>query len=410
MPASLLTPLLADDLPLDARSRALVVELFEAEARLMSALPSDDPLDAKRRRRVDLTRPEILAQPQAIRATLAGARDATVDAAGALARAGIRRIVMTGCGDSLAVMIAARLFFEQLLGVPCEPVQALDVAYYGYRTIDAATLLVTLSSSGTTTRTVEALLVARALGARTLALSNTAGSALMVESEHGLMVRAERKGWPTQASTAALALLLQFGLDLARALGRKPALVDSWQQALDDVPRQIEVVLAGQEAVVEEIAEREADRLFYLYAGGGPSYAAALFGAAKVKECTPDHALAIPLEEYHHYNSQKAGDPLFLVAPDGPSVPRARDTAFEGRRWGGRIYGIVTEGPGDVGRALRCGASSAGDTGKPFPAGLQRPASALRLSRGHGQVPLCGNGQPDRLDAAAPGLPRQLHA
>ena len=132
MSASLLTPLLADDSPLDARSRALVVELFEAEARLMSALPSDDPLDAKRRRRVDLTRPEILAQPQAIRATLAGARDATVDAAGVLARAGIRRIVMTGCGDSLAVMIAARLFFEQLLGVPCEPVQALDVAYYGY--------------------------------------------------------------------------------------------------------------------------------------------------------------------------------------------------------------------------------------------------------------------------------------
>ena len=39
MPASLLTPLLADDSPLDVRSRALVVELFEAEARLMSALP-----------------------------------------------------------------------------------------------------------------------------------------------------------------------------------------------------------------------------------------------------------------------------------------------------------------------------------------------------------------------------------
>ena len=265
----------------------------------MSALPSDDPLDAKRRRRVDLTRPEILAQPQAIRATLAGARDATVEAAGALARAGIRRIVMTGCGNSLAVMIAARLFFEQLLGMSCEPVQALDVAYYGYRTIDATTLLVTLSSSGMTTRTVEALLVARALGARTLALSNTAGSPLMAEAEHSLMIRAERKGWPTQASAAALALLLQFGLNLARALGRKPALVDAWQQALDGAPEQIETVLAGQEAATAEIAEREAERPFYLYAGGGPSYAAALFGAAKVKECTPDHALAIPLEEYH---------------------------------------------------------------------------------------------------------------
>ena len=143
----------------------------------------------------------------------------------------------------------------------------------------------------------------------------------MVESEHSLTIRAERKGWPTQATIAALALLLQFGLDLARALGRKPALVDAWQQALDGAPEQIETVLAAQAAAIAEIAEREAERPFYLYAGGGPSYAAALFGAAKVKECTPDHGLAIPLEEYHHYNSQKAGDPLFLVAPDGPSVP-----------------------------------------------------------------------------------------
>ena len=75
MPASLLTPLLADDSPLDARSRALVVELFEAEARLMSALPSDDPLDAKRRRRVDLRRGrKSSAQPQQSGPRCAGAR------------------------------------------------------------------------------------------------------------------------------------------------------------------------------------------------------------------------------------------------------------------------------------------------------------------------------------------------
>ena len=50
----------------------------------------------------------------------------------------------------------------------------------------------------------------------------------------------------------------------------------------------------------------------------------------------------MPLEEFHHYNSQKAGDPLFLIAPEGPSVPRARDTAHEGRRWGGQVYSLVT--------------------------------------------------------------------
>jgi glucosamine--fructose-6-phosphate aminotransferase (isomerizing) len=68
-----------------------------------------------------------------------------------------------------------------------------------------------------------------------------------------------------------------------------------------------------------------------------------MFGAAKVKECSPDHGIAIPLEEYHHYNSQKAGDPLFLIAPQGLGVPRALDTLHEGKRWGGQVYSIVSE-------------------------------------------------------------------
>src|SRR5262249_33854526 len=101
-------------------------------------------------------------------------------------------------------------------------------------------------------------------------------------------------------------------------------------------------VIDDDEGAMAAIAEREAARTFYLYAGGGPSFAAAMFGSAKVKECSPDYGMAIPLEEFHHYNSLKAGDPLFIIAPEGPSVPRARDTALEGRRWGGRIYSLVT--------------------------------------------------------------------
>ena len=338
-----LTPLLAPESPLDDHARALVADLFQREARLMDALPTDDPLDEKRRRRVELTRVEILAQPAVLRDTLAKERPHVTRAAAALAASGLRRVVMTGCGDSLAVMIAARQLFECVLGLPCEPVQALDFAYYTNHSIGPETLLITLSSSGVTTRTVEAALIARARGARTLALSNTPGSALMVESDHGLLVRAERKGWPTQASTAALALLLQFGLDLGTALGHAPDLIAELQAALDAVPDQIAAVIASQEDTIAALAREDASRKIFLFAGGGPSYACALFGTAKVKECSPDHAIAIPLEEFHHYISQKPGDPLFIIAPRGPSIARARDTAFEGKRWGGRVYGIVTE-------------------------------------------------------------------
>ncbi|MBB3148562.1 glucosamine--fructose-6-phosphate aminotransferase (isomerizing) [Phyllobacterium trifolii] len=342
MSQSYVTPLLHPDSPLDAKARALVEALFEKEARLMDALPTDDPLDEKRRRRVELTRVEILGQADAIRETIRKARDETIETARHFAGLGIRRIVMTGCGDSLAVMFGVRDIFEMLLGIPVEPIQALDYAYYASRTTDPDTLVITLSSSGMTTRTVEAMLIARALGAKTLALSNTPGSALMTESDRGLMIRAERKGWPTQASTAALALLAQFALDWARAASPSDPRIDSLQAALDAVPDQLDEVTARVEAQIEAIAEREAERDFYLYAAGGPAFATAMFGAAKMKECSPDQGIAIPLEEFHHYNSLKEGDPLFLIAPDGPSVFRARDTAFEGKRWKGRIYSIVT--------------------------------------------------------------------
>ncbi len=83
----------------------------------------------------------------------------------------------------------------------------------------------------------------------------------------------------------------------------------------------------------------------YLFSGGGPSWASAIVGAAKVKECTPDHALAIQVEEYHHYNSQKvARAARSCWRRPGASVARARDTAAEAKRFGGQAYVATTEG------------------------------------------------------------------
>lgn len=334
-----LTPLLAEGSPLDEAQKALIAELFAREQSLMAALPTDDPLDPKRRSRVDFTLPEILEQPEVIRATLGRERAAIAAAARSVAASNLRRICMTGCGDSLAVMTGVRSLLEDMTGLPCEPIQALDLAYYQHRLLGPEVLVITLSSSGTTTRTVEALMMAKARGAQALALSNTPGSALMMQSDHRLTIHAQRKGWPTQASTAAMALLSQFAIDIGAARGLD---VSALQAALDAVPDQIAQVIADHQDSIAAIAEAERDRSTYLFAGGGTSYAAALFGAAKVKECTPDHAIAIPQEEFHHYNSQKLGDPLMLIAPAGPSVPRAHDTAQEGKRWGGQVYAIVT--------------------------------------------------------------------
>ncbi len=306
----------------------------------MAELPTDDPRDPKRLRRVKLTHGEMFGQPEAIRATWLRESEAIDQISESLAVSRFDRVVLTGCGDSLAVMHGVRLLLETMLQVPCEPMQALDLAYYYHTLLGPRTLVVCLSSSGATTRTVEALLMARARGAVTLALSNTPDSVLMREATHRLLIQASRQGWPTQSSTAAMALLalLAVRMGARRGVASAPELA----QALERAPDVMQSVLAMTDPVMREIAASQASRPIYLYAGGGPAYAAAVFGATKMKECSPDHAMAIPLEEFHHYNSQKEGDPLFVLAPAGPSVPRARDTAEEGKRWKGRVYAIVT--------------------------------------------------------------------
>lgn len=336
------SPMLSHEFALDEHSRRVIQMVHEKELAKALALPTDDPLDPKRRMRVEYTWGEMQAQPQVMQETLRLEAQSIRDAAQFFAAGPIERIVMTGCGDSIAAMQGVRFAFERLLGIQTEPIQALDFAYYYNGFINERTLVITLSSSGATTRVVEAMLLARLKGAKSLTLSNTVGSPLMVEADRGILIHAERKGWPTQSSTAAMATLLQFAIDFAEARGVDPEKVRRFQKNLDLAPGLMAAALTGVDDQMHAIAQRERDRKMYLFAGGGPCFAAAFFGAAKVKEGSPDQALAVQMEEFHHYNSLKAGDPIFIIAPDGYSLARAVDTARESKRWGGQVYSVVT--------------------------------------------------------------------
>jgi glutamine---fructose-6-phosphate transaminase (isomerizing) len=341
MDVRLRSPLLAPGTFLDARQRQVVESVCEVERNAARDLPSDAPLDPERRRRVVATHGEMIGQPDAVRATWTRNATALEELAERIVTRGIERAYLVGAGDSLAVMIAARLAAETGLGVPCEPIQSLEFAYYGAHNVSAQTLVIALSSSGETTRTVEAILVAQNAGALTVGLTNTPGSTLDRESERTLYVDATRVGWPTQSSTASLALLLRLVAmvgSLRAVAGAAPLLAE-----LDTLPELMADTLDLSAGFAHDIAERETDGSMYLFCAGGPNWASAVMGAAKVKECTPDHALAIQVEEYHHYNSQKTGEPLVVLAPAGPSHARACDTADEARRHGGHVYAVTSD-------------------------------------------------------------------
>ncbi|MEM1431198.1 MAG: SIS domain-containing protein [Pseudomonadota bacterium] len=306
---------------------------------------SDAPADPERFRRVALTEKEMMAQGEAIRATLEANTAPLASIAADLKDRRIRRVVMVGCGDSWISGFGVRPVMERLLGAVAEPCEAFDFTAYGLDVVDDETVVIGLSSSGKTEPVIDGLKGAAERGAYTIGLSNTLGSPLMEEFPGALQIRATRGGWPTQSSTAAMALKLALTASVAEAQGKDASAL---RGALDTLPSVVDAVSKEFYEPARQVAARLARADLVLLAGAGPHYAPAAFGAAKLKELAPIHAYAFPLEEYHHYRTQKAGDPLFLIAPDAASHTRAAETAIMSRGSEGYCIALVPEGETEI--------------------------------------------------------------
>ena len=327
---------------------------FTARVAALRAEPSTDaPRDAARLARVGRTRGEMMLQGQAIATTLDAERNATRAIAQRLADRAISHVVITGCGDSWFVGMAAKHAFETVLGVPCLAAQAFDYAMYDHVAAGPGALVIGLSSGGNTPAVMQALERARARGAFTLGVSNTAGSPVMTRFDAGLEVHAERRGWPTQASTAAIALLCQFALMLSACNpATLPEPVQLAQarlgQELAAIPAIVADIVAHLDGVASPIAASLAGADSILFTGAGPYFAAASFGAAKIRELSPIHAFALPLEEMHHYRLPKRGDHVVIIAPDAASRQRALDTALVGHAVGATMVAMLGAADADI--------------------------------------------------------------
>ena len=323
--------------------KSLDIELRLKEIRRESS--SDAPGDPERFRRVALTNDEMMAQGKAIRETLAANAAPLAAIARDLKDRTIRRVAMVGCGDSWISGYGVRQAMEKALGAVCEPCEAFDFATYGLDVVDAETVVIGLSSSGKTEPVIDGLKGAAAKGAYAIGLSNTLGSPLMEEFPGALHIRATRGGWPTQSSTAAMALKLAFTVAVAEAKGKD---VSALKAALEALPDQVDAVAAAFYEPARTLAERLARADLVMSCGAGPFYAPAAFNTAKLKELAPIHAYAFPLEEYHHYRTQKEGDVMFMVAGDAASHARALETAIMSRGSDGVCIALVPEGETEI--------------------------------------------------------------
>ena len=214
-------------------TREAIMKDFTTRLQSLTAEPSKDTGDdAIRRGRVARTRDEMMDQGARLNDTLSSEAEGCRGIARAVAERGVTRIVIAGCGDSWFAAIGARLAMERATGLVVEPAQAFDWAHFAGDTADAQTLVVGISSGGSTPAVLAALDSGKRRGAMAIGVSNTAGSKILTDYDGGLVVHATRKGWPTQSSTATIGLLIALGIEIGVAMGRDVARLESQRDEL----------------------------------------------------------------------------------------------------------------------------------------------------------------------------------
>ncbi|HEX3097212.1 MAG TPA: glutamine--fructose-6-phosphate transaminase (isomerizing) [Usitatibacter sp.] len=291
---------------------------------------------------------EIHEQPRAVADTLEAVLDGGVDVDGlfgAGAAAAFRdagSVLILASGTSYYAGLIARYWVEGVARVPC----SVELGHeYRYRdTIpDPRQLVVTISQSGETLDTMEALKRARELGhAQTLSICNVRESAIPRSSRFAFYTRAgaEIGVASTKAFTTQLVSLYTLALSLAKAKGRLPA--DAEAAALEQlrfVPGSIQHAL-NLEPQIRAWAERFARHEHALFLGRGIHYPVALEGALKLKEISYIHAEAYPAGELKHgpLALVDASMPVVVIAPNDALLEKLKSNMQEVRARGGELY------------------------------------------------------------------------
>ncbi|MDO9451693.1 MAG: glutamine--fructose-6-phosphate transaminase (isomerizing) [Stagnimonas sp.] len=290
---------------------------------------------------------EIFEQPEALAATLEGrisdgrVLEACLGPKAAELLARVQRVRIVACGTSANAGTVARYWIEQIARVPCRAELASEFRYRD-PIIEPDTLFISISQSGETADTLEALRHAKTKGiAASLVICNSPESSLVRESDITLMTHAgpERSVASTKAFTTQLMALALVMLLLARRNGLSEADERRYVKSLEAASGQVADVLK-EDANLQKLAERFIHKQHALFLGRGPMSPVAAEGALKLKEISYIHAEAYAAGELKHGPLALVDEhmPVIAVAPDGYLLEKVKSNLQEVKARGGELY------------------------------------------------------------------------
>jgi len=251
-----------------------------------------------------------------------------------------------GCGTSWHAGLVGRTIIEELTGIPVEVDYASE---FRYRRVTATphTLTLSISQSGETADTLEAVRAAKEAGSRVLGIVNVVGSSIARETDGGLYLHAgpEIGVASTKAFTGQLVALLLFALYVGRHRGLPRTTGRTLIAELQRLPELVAGALAfGPQ--VEEMATEFLDAQSAIYLGRGAQHPVALEGALKLKEISYIHAEGYPAAEMKHGPLAliNAEMPVVFLAPRDRIYTKVLSNIREVKARGGRLIVITSEG------------------------------------------------------------------
>lgn len=291
---------------------------------------------------------EIHEQPRALTDTIEAAIDDASfspelfgkDAAKVFSQ--IDSVLILAAGTSYYAGLTARYWLESIAKVPTR-VEISSEYRYRETVPNPKQLIVTISQSGETLDTMEALKHAKSLGQElTLAICNVQESAIPRASRLIFYTRAgaEIGVASTKAFTTQLVALFMLAATLAKQRGLlSKAQEHEHLEALRHLPSSVQYAL-NLEPQIREWAKAFADKQHALFLGRGVHYPIALEGALKLKEISYIHAEAYPAGELKHGPLALVDKdmPVVVIAPNDALLEKVKSNMQEVKARGGELF------------------------------------------------------------------------
>lgn len=254
----------------------------------------------------------------------------------------IDSVLILAAGTSYYAGLTAKYWLESIARIPTS-VEIASEYRYRESVPNPKQLIITISQSGETLDTMEALKHAIALGQNlTLAICNVPESAIPRASRLVFHTRAGAE--IGVASTKAFTTQLLGLFTLTATLAKQRGLLSTTQElayleALRQLPVSVQHAL-NLEPQIREWAKLLATKQHALFLGRGIHYPIALEGALKLKEISYIHAEAYPAGELKHGPLALVDEemPVVVIAPNDALLEKVKSNMQEVRARGGELF------------------------------------------------------------------------